>query len=186
MAIEIHAARGVGDSRGGVVTTVATGVPVGLGEPCFDKTEALLAHAMMSLPATKGFEMGDGFNSVEMWGSDHNDRYDSSGLALDTGTQSSGDTFLFSSTNHAGGTLGGITSGMPIVHRVAIKPVSSISRAQESLTYTGEAHSVQVKGRHDPCVLPRAVPLTEAMTSVVIADLALQQRSRRPLARLSQ
>lgn len=156
------------DSTGGVVTCVMTGVPIGLGEPCFDKFEAELAKAMMSLPATKAFEIGEGFNAGRMKGSAHNDLF-IAGAAPGV---------LQCKTNHAGGTLGGITTGEPVVFRVAIKPASSISQDQATATFDGEDHVLSVKGRHDPCVLPRAPPLIEGMAAMVVADCALRQRAR--------
>eukprot|EP00397_Hematodinium_sp_SG-2012_P042894 GEMP01047547.1.p1 GENE.GEMP01047547.1~~GEMP01047547.1.p1 ORF type:complete len:400 (+),score=95.34 GEMP01047547.1:146-1345(+) len=168
MAELITRTRDQKDSVGGVCTCVVTNPPVGLGEPVFDKTEALLAQAMMSLPATKGFEMGDGFAGTSLNGSTHNDLFcdESNGL-------------LRVATNHAGGTLGGITTGAPIVFRVAVKPVSSIGIQQKTVTYEGEPHTLAVKGRHDPCVLPRTPPLVEGMAALVLADLCLRQRARR-------
>jgi len=167
MAARIQQLRREEDSTGGAVTCVITGCPVGLGEPCFDKLEADLAKAMMSLPATKAFEIGEGFNCCRMRGSDHNDRFEKGSNGL-----------LRSKTNHAGGTLGGISTGEHIVFRVGIKPASSISQDQETCTFTGEQHTLSVKGRHDPCVLPRAPPLIEGMAAIVIADAAMRQRAR--------
>merc|ERR1711933_582772 len=156
------------DSTGGVAACVISGVPVGLGEPCFDKLEAELAKAMMSLPATKAFEIGDGFKSCRARGSDNNDLF--------TGGE---DGLLRCKTNHAGGTLGGISSGENIVMRIGIKPASSISWDQETCTFDGASHTLSVKGRHDPCVLPRAPPLVEGMAAITIADAAMRQRARR-------
>jgi len=168
IAEEIACQRDAGDSIGGVCTCVVTRPPVGLGEPVFDKTEALLAQAMMSLPATKGFEIGTGFEGTTMRGSDHNDPF----------CANSKEGKLATVTNHAGGTLGGITTGLPLVFRIAVKAVSSIGIPQETVGYDGEPHTLEVKGRHDPCVLPRVPPLVEGMTALVLADLALRQRSR--------
>jgi len=167
MAARIHELRAKEDSTGGICTCVCTGVPVGLGEPCFDKLEAEMAKAMMSLPATKGFEVGEGFNAGRMLGSVHNDCFGGVRNGL-----------LHCKTNHAGGTLGGITSGEPLVMRVAIKPASSISQDQETCTFDGEPHTLSVKGRHDPCVLPRAPPLLEGMAAITLADAAMRQRAR--------
>lgn len=177
MAARIHELRRKEDSTGGVCTCVITGVPVGLGEPCFDKLEAEMAKAMMSLPATKGFEIGDGFRAGRMLGSAHNDLFVAGGNGL-----------LKSKTNHAGGTLGGISSGEPLVFRVAIKPASSISQNQETCTFGGEPHTLSVKGRHDPCVLPRAPPLLEGMAAITLADACMRQRARAgaPLQTLPQ
>jgi len=177
MAARIHELRKKEDSTGGVCTCVVTGLPVGLGEPCFDKLEADLAKAMMSLPATKGFEIGEGFEAGRMLGSQHNDRF-----------QAGGNGLLKCQTNHAGGTLGGIGTGEPIVMRVAIKPASSISQDQETCTFDGEPHTLSVKGRHDPCVLPRAPPLLEGMAAITVADACMRQRARAgaPLKTLAQ
>lgn len=168
MAACIQKLRAEEDSTGGVCTCVVTGAPVGLGEPCFDKLEAQLAMAMMSLPATKAFEIGEGFNCCKMRGSQHNDLF-----------VKGGNNLLHSQTNHAGGTLGGISTGEPIVMRIGIKPASSISQDQHTATFDGEAHVLSVKGRHDPCVLPRAPPLVEGMAAITIADAAMRQRARR-------
>ena len=175
------------DSVGGTVMCVCRNVPVGLGEPCFDKAEAMLAHAMLSIPATKGFEIGSGFAGTKLRGSQHNDAFvpesSSSSSSNSSNSNSSnnsngGPHLLKTSTNNAGGTLGGITSGQDIVFRVAIKPVSTIGRAQETSTFDGKAVTLEAKGRHDPFVLPRAVPIVEAMAALVLADLALQQLAR--------
>jgi len=175
MATLIREVKAANDSTGGVVTTVVTGVPVGLGEPVFDKTEALLAHAMLSLPATKGFEIGSGFAGTRLRGSEHNDAFVASGSAGE------GASLLRTRTNHAGGTLGGITSGSDLYFRVPVKPVSTISQPQVTATYGGEVTVLETKGRHDACVLPRCPPLFEAMTALVLADLALIQRARGPV-----
>ncbi|CAJ1342135.1 unnamed protein product [Effrenium voratum] len=167
MAARIQQLREEQDSTGGVVTTVVSGMPVGLGEPCFDKFEAELAKAMLSLPATKAFEIGDGFAACRARGSKNNDLF-----------VKGSDGLLKCKTNHAGGTLGGITSGEMLVFRVGIKPASSISQDQETCTFDGEPHVLAVKGRHDPCVLPRAPPLVEGMTAMVLMDAVLRQRAR--------
>jgi len=166
IALRIGDLRSRGDTTGGIVTTVVTRVPVALGEPVFDKVEAELAKAMMSLPATKGFEIGEGFKGTEMTGSQHNDRFVGSASGLRT------------LSNHAGGTLGGITTGENLVFRVAFKPVSSLGQSQTTADYDGASVELAMKGRHDPCVLPRAPPLVEGMTALVLADLALMQRAR--------
>lgn len=165
MAEAIQAARIQRDSLGGVVACTARGVPAGWGEPVFDKAEAMLAHAMLSLPASKGFEVGSGFAGARMRGSDHNDPF---APDPDTGR-------IVTTTNHSGGIQGGITNGMPIDLRVAFKPVATLARDQDTVTSDGEQTSILMKGRHDPCVLPRAVPLVEAMTALVLIDLALLQ-----------
>merc|ERR1712146_419652 len=144
-------------------------VPVGLGEPCFDKLEAKLAHAMLSLPATKGFEIGSGFRGTRLRGSQHNDAFVK---------HKDGTPLLGLKTINAGGTLGGISSGADIVFRVAVKPVSTIGQAQETATFSGEKAELRARGRHDPCVLPRTPPLVEGMAALVLADAAMIQRSR--------
>lgn len=203
----IRVTKAAHDSIGGTVVTTVYNVPVGLGEPAFDKAEALLAHAMLSLPATKGFEIGSGFDGTRLNGSQHNDAFvnasntaagasapvgqaaeatDAAAASAQPGadqghvvpTTSATTALLAPSTNNAGGTLGGITSGAPLVFRVAVKPVSTIGRAQSTATFTGEKSTLEAKGRHDPCVLPRTPPLTEAMTALVLADLAVIQASR--------
>lgn len=145
-------------------------MPAGLGEPVFDRLEAKLAHAMLSLPATKGFEIGTGFRGTTMRGSVHNDPFVANSAA--------GGGKLTTKTNNAGGTLGGISVGTPIEFRVAIKAVSTIGQAQHTATFEGEATVLEAKGRHDPCVLPRAPPLLEGMTTIVLADAVLMQRTR--------
>ena len=154
------------DSTGGILTCVCRNVPVGLGEPLFDKLEARLAQAMLSLPATKGFDIGSGFAGTRLRGSTHNDPFVRRGGGLGT------------RTNHSGGVQGGITNGEPIVFRVAFKPVATIGLAQETVDFDGEPVTLEAKGRHDPCVVPRAVPIVEAMAALVLIDLALMQRAR--------
>jgi chorismate synthase len=156
------------DSTGGVITCLIRNAPVGLGEPCFDKLQAVLAHAMLSIPATKGFEIGSGFSGTSKRGSDHNDPFCSSDR----------DGHLGVTKNDAGGVLGGISSGADIYFRVAVKPVSTIGRAQPTVDYDGNETVLEAKGRHDPCVLPRAVPLVEAMAALALADAAMIQLSR--------
>ncbi len=167
MAARIDAARKAGDSVGGVVACVATGVPAGLGDPVFDKLEAILAQAMLSLPATKGFEIGSGFGGTDLTGSQHNDSFVRSGRKVST------------TTNRSGGVQGGISNGMPILFRVAFKPTATIAKSQRTITRSGRAATLVGKGRHDPCVLPRAVPIVEAMTALVLADALLHQRAIR-------
>ena len=184
MASLIRAVKAASDSTGGVLTTVVTRVPVGLGEPVFDKLPAMLAHAMLSLPAVKGFEIGDGFTGTRLRGSAHNDAFRAAAArGADGSCPAAADPSLPSlllrtATNHAGGTLGGVSSGANLLFRVAIKPVSTIGRPQVTATYGGAAAVLEAKGRHDPCVLPRSPPLVEAMTAIVLADSALVQRSR--------
>jgi len=155
-----------GDSVGGVVTCVIQGTPPGLGEPVFDKLHAELGKAMLSINAVKGFEYGSGFAGVEMYGSAHNDAFytDEAGRVR---TQ----------TNHAGGILGGISNGEDIYFRVAFKPVATIMQDQDSVNEAGEAVKVQGKGRHDPCVVPRAVPIVEAMAALVLADFYMRHKA---------
>lgn len=158
---------GQGDSIGGVVECVARQVPMGLGEPVFDKLEADLAKAVMSLPATKGFEIGSGFAGTLMTGSEHNDEFytDEAGR-------------IRTATNRSGGVQGGISNGENIVIRVAFKPTATIRKEQKTVTNTGEAVTLAAKGRHDPCVLPRAVPMVEAMMALVLCDHLLRQRGQ--------
>ncbi|MGE4559797.1 MAG: chorismate synthase [Desulfobulbus sp.] len=158
------------DSIGGILTCVCRNVPVGLGEPVFDKLEARLAQAMLSLPATKGFDIGSGFAGTCLRGSQHNDPFVKKGLGLGT------------RTNHSGGIQGGISNGEPIVFRVAFKPVATIGMAQETVDFDGESVTLAAKGRHDPCVVPRAVPIVESMAALILIDMALQQRARQPLS----
>jgi chorismate synthase len=153
------------DSIGGVSEMVAIGVPPGLGEPVFDKLKADLAKAMLSLPAVTAFEYGAGFAVATMRGSQNNDIFT---------TQ---DKHIVTTSNRHGGMLGGISSGMPIVCRVAIKPTSSLARSQPTVTQTGEATEILTRGRHDPCLLPRFVPMGEAMMAIVLADHWLRQRT---------
>ena len=155
----IEECRKAGDSIGGAAEIVATGVPPGLGEPVFDKLKADLAKALFSLPAVLGVEYGIGFGCVTMKGSQHNDRF----------TRGSDDA-VSTETNRHGGMLGGISTGMPIVLRAAVKPTSSLPIEQRTVTSTGESTTVSTKGRHDPCLLPRFVPMAEAMIAIVLAD----------------
>ena len=156
------------DSLGGIVEVRARGVPPGLGEPVFDKLDADLAKAMLSIPAVKGFEIGDGFAVANMRGSANNDPF------IRRADGSVGTT-----SNHAGGVLGGMSSGEEIVVRVAAKPPASIARQQQTVSATGDAATIVVKGRHDPTVLPRLVPVAEAMMLLVLADHWLRQRGAR-------
>jgi chorismate synthase len=163
----IAAARRARDSVGGVIRCVARGVPAGLGEPVFDKLTADLAKAMMSLPATRGFEVGEGFEATRMRGSAHNDSFLMREGQVRTGT------------NRSGGIQGGISNGEPIRFAVAFKPVATIFQPQQTVTRDGESVQFEAKGRHDPCVLPRAVPMVEAMAALVLADHLLRQRLAR-------
>ncbi len=155
-----------GDSVGGIVRGVVKNPPVGLGEPVFDKLEARLASAMMSLPASKGFEIGKGFSSVMMKGSEHNDIF-----ILKEGK-------IRTATNRSGGVSGGIGNGEDLVFRVAFKPVSTIMKPQKSVSKEGKETILPPRGRHDPCVVPRAVPIVEAMTAIVLLDFYLMQKTR--------
>ncbi|HSI83334.1 MAG: chorismate synthase [Candidatus Methylacidiphilales bacterium] len=161
----IESMRKQGDSVGGVVCCVIRNVPVGLGEPVFDKLEAELAGAMMSLPASKGFEIGSGFSGVSLKGSEHNDAFYMEGNRVRT------------ATNRSGGVQGGISNGEDIVFRVAFKPTATIAQGQQTVTTEGEAVELKARGRHDPCVLPRAVPMVEAMARLVLADHFLRQKA---------
>jgi chorismate synthase len=154
------------DSVGGIVSCVCRNVPAGIGEPVFDKLEALLAHAMLSIPATKGFEIGSGFAAARMRGSRHNDVFVERNGRLAT------------ATNHSGGVQGGISNGEPVVFRVAFKPPATIGLPQETVDYQGRPATLEARGRHDPCVVPRAVPIVEAMAALVIGDLILRQQAR--------
>jgi len=166
MMAAVRSARDSQDSLGGVVNCVCRNVPVGLGEPVFDKLEAQLARAMLSIPATKGFEIGSGFAGTRLRGSQHNDPY----------VQKEGR--LGTLTNNSGGIQGGISNGEPIYFRVAFKPPATIGRAQSTVTFSGESAVLAAKGRHDPCVVPRAVPIVEAMAALVLVDSALRQAAR--------
>jgi chorismate synthase len=159
--------RDAGDSLGGVVECVARGVPRGLGMPVFDKLEADLAKGMMSLPATKGFELGSGFAGTLMSGSEHNDEF----YTDDQGN-------IRTVTNRSGGVQGGISNGENILIRVAFKPTATIRKEQRTVTREGEAVTLAAKGRHDPCVVPRAVPMVEAMMALVLCDHLLRQQGQ--------
>jgi chorismate synthase len=169
----IDAARERGDSLGGVVECVARGVPPGLGEPVFDKLEADLAHGLLSLPASKGFEIGSGFAGTRMTGIAHNDPF-----------VPGADGRPRTAANRSGGVQGGISNGEPVVVRVAFKPTATIALAQQTVTRAGDAAVLEARGRHDPCVLPRAVPMVEAMVCLVLADHWLRQRAVDSLPRL--
>ena len=161
------------DSIGGTVTCVIRNVPSGLGEPCFDKFEAKLGHAMLSIPATKAFEIGSGFRGTEVPGSKHNDRF----VKGEDGT-------LATDTNWSGGVQGGITNGEDIYFRIGFKSPATISQPQETAQYDGTPGILAARGRHDPCVVPRAVPIVEAMAALVVIDQLLIQNSRKTAASL--
>jgi chorismate synthase len=173
MIRRIEAARGDGDSVGGVVAAVVRGCPPGLGEPVFDKLTADLAKAVMSLPATRGVEFGLGFDSVRMTGSQHNDAF-----VMKNG-------LVATATNRSGGIQGGISNGEAILLRVAFKPTATIAHPQETVTSGGETVTFRGKGRHDPCVLPRAVPMVEAMINLVLLDHLLRATTKRDPERLA-
>lgn len=166
MIAHIEEIRKEGNSVGGVVGCVARGVPSGWGEPVFDKLEADLAKAVMSLPACKAFEVGSGFAGTDLTGIQHNDPF-----------HADEERKVSTPTNHSGGIQGGISNGQPILLRCAFKPTATVMREQHTVTNTHENTTLQGRGRHDPCVLPRAVPMVEAMVALVLADHALRQRA---------
>ncbi|KAJ7630400.1 chorismate synthase [Roridomyces roridus] len=167
MKNRIIRAKAASDSIGGTVTCVIRNLPTGLGEPVFDKFEAVLAHAMLSIPATKGFEFGSGFRGAEVPGSVHNDKF-----------SKRPDGSLGTETNWSGGVQGGITNGEDVYFRLSFKSPATISQAQETAQYDGTPGSLEARGRHDPCVVPRAVPIVEAMAALVAMDLLMIQKSR--------
>lgn len=162
----IEKVRAAGDSVGGIVQGVARGVPPGWGEPVFDRLEADLGKAMLSLPASKGFDIGSGFDCVRYQGSEHNDPFRMRGRKVRT------------TSNRSGGVQGGISNGETIYFRVAFKPVATIMTEQETVTVDGKNTTLRGRGRHDPCVLPRAVPMVEAMTALVLVDHALRHEAQ--------
>jgi chorismate synthase len=161
MEAYIRAVRKEGDTIGGIITGVIQNVPIGLGEPVFDKLHAQLGKAMLSINAVKGFEFGSGFKGVEMKGSEHNDAYNADGTTK---------------TNNSGGVQGGISNGMDIYFNVAFKPVATLIQPYETIDKEGNPVKAKGKGRHDPCVVPRAVPIVEAMAALVLADFVLLNR----------
>src|SRR5881392_2862328 len=163
----IEQIRGEGDSVGGVIECVARGIAPGLGEPVFDKLEADLAKAILSIPATKGFEIGSGFAATHMRGAKHNDPFE-----MRAGK-------IRPATNNSGGVQGGISNGEEIYFRVGFKPTATITHEQKTVTASREETKLAARGRHDPCVLPRAVPIVEAMAALVLCDHALRQRAIR-------
>lgn len=168
MTAAIDEARRAGDTLGGAVVVVVRGVPAGWGEPVFDKLHAVLAHGFFSLPAVKGVEFGSGFEGTQLTGSAHNDAF-----------ASTPEGAIRTTSNHSGGIQGGISNGMEIVARIGFKPVATIRSEQDSVDAQGQAVKVVGKGRHDPCVLPRAVPLVEAMTWLVLGDAAARAKMNR-------
>jgi chorismate synthase len=168
MINHIKKIRSDGNSVGGIIECVIRNCPPGLGEPIFDKLEAALAAAMLSIPATKGFEIGSGFQGTLLTGKEHNDPFEMR------------DGKIRTSSNRSGGVQGGITNGEDIIFRVAFKPTATIISTQDTVTDKGETTTLQGKGRHDACVLPRAVPIVEAMAVLVLTDHFLRQRAIRP------
>jgi chorismate synthase len=162
----LAAVKADGDTLGGVISCRINGVPAGLGEPVFDKLSADLAKALLSIPSVKGFEYGSGFSSAGMKGSEHNDLYITRNRAITT------------KTNRSGGIQGGISNGNEIFFRVAFKPVASLMKEQETVNREGEKVLLKGKGRHDVCVVPRAIVIVEAMAALVIADHHLMQRQQ--------
>jgi chorismate synthase len=162
----IEKMRRAGDTVGGIVEGVARGVPAGWGEPVFDRLEADLAKAMLSLPASKAFEIGSGFSSILLTGTQHNDAFRSKGGKV------------FTTTNRSGGIQGGISNGQTIYFRIAFKPVATVMQEQDTVDVDFKNTTLKARGRHDPCVLPRAVPMVEAMTALVLIDHALRQKAQ--------
>ncbi|MCC6158109.1 MAG: chorismate synthase [Deltaproteobacteria bacterium] len=164
MAVAIEAAKAAGDSLGAVVEVIAEGVPVGWGDPIYEKLESRLAFGLMSIGAIKGVEIGDGFDAALLRGSESNDAMGTDGFV----------------TNHAGGIQGGISNGAPIVARIAVKPTSSISREQRTVDTEGREREIRIEGRHDPCIAPRVVPVAEAMVALVLVDAYLASKTAAP------
>ncbi len=158
MVTYIKEIRKSGDTVGGAIKCIVKGLPIGLGEPVFDKLHAVLGHAVLSINAVKGVEFGSGFDAIEKLGSEHNDLFNEDGTTV---------------TNHAGGIVGGISNGMPLELRVAFKPVATLLKSQESIDKDGNRILLEGKGRHDPCVVPRAVPIVESMVAITILDMLL-------------
>jgi chorismate synthase len=171
MIARIKKIRSEGNSVGGLIDAAVRGMPVGLGEPVLDRLEADLAKAMLSLPATKGFEVGSGFAGTLLTGAEHNDPFEIR------------DGRVHTKTNLSGGVQGGISNGEPLTFRVAFKPTATISKPQSTVTVEGSESTLAARGRHDPCVLPRAVVMVEAMTALVLVDHALRQRAQDCLPR---
>jgi chorismate synthase len=183
MAKLIEEVRADGDSIGGIVSCIATGIPIGLGEPVFDKLDADLAKAMLSINATKGFQIGSGFRAAGMRGSENNDafvmgwRRDHNPLMPEGSYSESG--AIRTATNNSGGTLGGMSNGEDLLFDVAFKPPATIAKPQQTVNTQGQEVTLEAKGRHDPCVVPRAVPIVEAMACLVLADHLLRLRTAR-------
>ena len=164
MIKKINEVKKIGDTIGGTITCIIKNCPIGLGEPIFNKLQAELAKAMLSINACKGFEYGSGFSGTKLLGSEHNDMFNSDGSTK---------------TNHSGGIQGGISNGMDIYFKVAFKPVATLLHPQESIDKLGNIIQMEGKGRHDPCVLPRAVPIVEALSAFILADMFLINRIRK-------
>ena len=164
MVAYIKEIRKSGDTVGGAIKCVVNGLPIGLGEPVFDKLHAVLGHAVLSINAVKGVEFGSGFDAIEKLGSEHNDLFNEDGTTK---------------TNNAGGIVGGISNGMPLELRVAFKPVATLLKSQESIDKEGNKITLEGKGRHDPCVVPRAVPIVQSMVAITLLDMLLQHNSTR-------
>jgi chorismate synthase len=162
----IEKMRRAGDTVGGIVEGVARGVPAGWGEPVFDRLEADLGKAMLSLPASKAFEIGSGFGGIALTGTQHNDPFRARGGKV------------FTTTNHSGGIQGGISNGQPIFFRVAFKPVATVMREQATVNEQFQNTKITGRGRHDACVFPRAVPRVDAMTALVLVDHALRHKAQ--------
>lgn len=165
----VLALKDAGDSIGGTVSCVIRNVPVGIGEPVYEKLEAKLAQGMLAIPATKGIEIGSGFKGTKMKGSEHNDPFITKNGKLGT------------TTNNSGGIQGGISNGEPITLRIAFKPPATISLPQKTVDYSGKPITLAAKGRHDPCVVPRAVPIVESMAALIVLDMILRQEARKSL-----
>jgi len=168
MVRRIEEAKAAGDSLGGIVEVVVRGVPAGAGDPVFDKLEALMAHAVMSIGGVRGFEIGAGFGSARMTGSHFNDSF-----IVEKGN-------IRTETNNAGGVLGGIATGEDILFRAAVRPPASIGKEQKTVNRKKESAAVRIGGRHDPCIVPRIVPVVEAMTRIVLLDCMLVQKAQKP------
>ena len=172
---KILEAKKIGDTVGGIIQGIATGLPVGLGEPVFDRLDAELAKALFCLPAVKGVEFGSGFEGARKLGSENNDALT---FTPSPGGRGLGGGAISTKTNHAGGVVGGLSNGMPLVVNIAFKPIASIAKPQETIDLqTGEKVLLETKGRFDPCPIPRALPMVEAMIAIVLADLALRKKT---------
>ncbi len=165
MVEAIEKVKSEGDSLGGIITCMVNNIPAGLGEPVFDKLHAVLGHGLLSIPAVKGVEFGDGFAAAQMKGSEHNDPFVSQ------------DGNIRTLTNRSGGIQGGISNGENLIIRIAFKPVATIAKAQQTVDISGKETVLKAKGRHDPCVVPRAVPIVEAMTALALADMHLRNKA---------